>query len=131
MLDIKQAESHITNRELNIKAGAVPINIKISRRQMSFIGHCLRMPKDEPANIYALYRSEIKNTNRVGRAHKSYIAQISEYMGCKDEVVLKAEEIVRAAKDDKGVTWKRRYCESSLKEDDVLKKKSLKKGVAR
>jgi hypothetical protein len=50
ILNIKQSEAHLTNKELYIRAdNARPISAIIRERQLSFIGHCLRMPKvDRP-----------------------------------------------------------------------------------
>jgi hypothetical protein len=62
ILGIAQSESHTTNEQLYARARARPISTIIRERQLSFIGHCLRMPNDEPENIYALYqpRKQIK-----------------------------------------------------------------------
>jgi hypothetical protein len=55
MLGLRQSETHTTNEELYRLAGARPITTIIRERQLQFTEHCLRLNKDEPANIYALY----------------------------------------------------------------------------
>ena len=53
MLEVKQSEvTYITNEQLYIIAGQQPISKEIRKRQLKFIGHCLRMDPTEPANIY-------------------------------------------------------------------------------
>ena len=36
-----------------------PIRELVRERQLKFIGHCLRMDKEEPANTYTLYKPEV------------------------------------------------------------------------
>ena len=81
MLDIRQAEEHMTNSELYRKTCQIPISQTIKSRQLQFTGHCLRLEdKDEPANIYALYKSYIKSSNRRGRPHMTYRDQVFKYL---------------------------------------------------
>ena len=81
MLDIRQAEERMTNSELYRKTGQIPISQTIKSRQLQFTGHCLRLEdKDEPANIYALYKSYIKSSNRRGRPHMTYRDQVFKYL---------------------------------------------------
>jgi hypothetical protein len=72
MLGIHQSESHTTNEQLYKLADARPISDIIRERKLKFIGHCLRMPTEEPANIYALYPSHMAESHR-GRGSKSSI----------------------------------------------------------
>ena len=43
-----------------------PILEMIRERQYQITGQCLHMPKDEPANIYVIYKSKISRSNRHG-----------------------------------------------------------------
>ena len=109
MLGVNQSEDHVTNEDLYDKVESVPISIMICHCQMSFTGHCLRMNQDEPENIYMLYTSKIKNSNRRGRPKMSYIDQISTYMS-SDKKGKTVEEIRREATEANGDKWKLRYC---------------------
>ena len=60
MLGIKQAEIHMKNDQLYKKVLQRPIRDQIRERQLEFTGHCLRMNKEEPANIAILCKSEIQ-----------------------------------------------------------------------
>ena len=60
MYGISQAETHVTNTDLYHMANEHPTSETIGKRQFQFTRHCLRMPKDEPANIYVIYQSKIR-----------------------------------------------------------------------
>ncbi|CAM4558512.1 unnamed protein product [Leuciscus chuanchicus] len=77
MLGINQAESHMTNEQLYSTTGQQPIS-DTRRRQHQFIGHCLRMGNNEPAQIYVLYKSEVAS-NRRGRPRISYRDYVYRY----------------------------------------------------
>ncbi len=106
MLGIRQSEVHMTNEQLYAEAdNQRPITETIRMRQLQFTGHCLRMPIDEPANIYVLYTSNIAPTHRRGAPRKRYLDQISEYL-CSDKTIkYNAIEIAEFAKDKKN--WRR------------------------
>ena len=57
------------------------------------------MPKDEPANIYALYTSSnlATTTQRRGAPKRTYVDQISEYISLDRKIKFNADEIVRYA----------------------------------
>ena len=98
MLDIRQSDVHMTNQELYRRVGAINISSQVKARQLQFTGHCLRMPIDEPANIYALYSSRIANRRDAKTAH-SYVDQIANHL-CKDkQLKITADEITRYAQD--------------------------------
>ena len=80
MLGISQSETHMTNTELYNTVKQHPISFEIKKRQLSFVGHCLRMSEDEPARVFALYESRVKESNRQGRRPTSYLDQISNYI---------------------------------------------------
>ena len=83
MLGIRQMDEHITNTELYKRANQLPTGKIIRQRRLSFIGHCLRMDKNEPAHIYALYIPEIKDKGRKGAPRTTYketvIRDIQDY----------------------------------------------------
>jgi hypothetical protein len=96
ILNINQADAQMTNTELYRITNQRPIRDTIRERQLKFIGHCLRMNKEEPVNIYALYKSEI-GTNRRGAPRLTYLERTSRHVcGDKD---LSAKEIAELAKD--------------------------------
>ena len=98
MLGVRQSDDHMTNDELYKKSAQRPIRELIRERQLKFIGHCLRMDREEPANIYALYKSEV-GQNPVGRPRETYLDQISRYVTTDKRVKLSGEEIARKARD--------------------------------
>ena len=93
MLGIKQTETHMTNKELYKTTEQKPISSLIREHQLQFIGHCLRMPSDEPANIYALYTS----SHRSEVPSRGYLNQISAYLTSDKRTKLTAEEITKYA----------------------------------
>jgi len=98
ILGINQSDSHVTNEELYEMVRQHPISQEIRKRQLSFIGHCLRMPEDEPANIYALYESKVRNRNRIGRHPSSYHQQIARYINPDKMLKITVGEITNLAK---------------------------------
>ena len=92
----------MTNKDLYAYTGQEEISKEIRRRQLKFIGHTLRMPKNEPANIYALYKCEVKTSNRKGRPHSSYLDQISTAISGDKKIKLDAREITELAMDKEG-----------------------------
>ena len=80
MLGIFQAETHMTNTDLYHMPDEHPLSEMIRERQLQFTGHCLRMPKDELANIYVIYQSKIRQSNRHGKPGPTYLEQISKYL---------------------------------------------------
>jgi hypothetical protein len=101
MLNIRQADMHMTNTDLYRLADQRPIRETIRERQLKFIGHCLRMHKEEPANIYALYKSEI-GTNRRGAPRRTYLEQTSRHVTGDKELTV--NEVTKLAKDK--LEWK-------------------------
>ncbi len=86
ILGIRQAEDHVTNDELYRRAERGPISELIRHRQLKFLGHCLRMSDDEPANTYALYESNIGTLN-VGRPKTTYIQHITQDLQEKQRIL--------------------------------------------
>jgi hypothetical protein len=73
MLGIVQSESHTTNKQLYAMTGAEPVSTKVRQRQLQFEAHCLRMPPNEPANIYTLYSSNNTSAQNKGKPKRSYV----------------------------------------------------------
>ena len=80
-----------------------------TEKAINFIGHCLRMPPDEPVNIYALYQSKVRDCNKIGRPSTKYIEQISEYLTKEKKIKLTISEITNFAKNKD--SWKRMISE--------------------
>ena len=80
MLGICQAEIDMTNTDLYCMAGEYPISETIRECQSQFNGHCFRMPKDEPAKIYVVYQSKIRQSSHCGNPGLTYLDQISKYL---------------------------------------------------
>jgi len=106
MFGIRQSEVHMTNKELYAFTEQQETSKEIRRRQLKFIGHILRMPTNEPANTYALYKSEIKTSNRKGRPRYSYLDQISTALTGDQKLKVDAKEITKLAMDKDG--WNNR-----------------------
>ena len=98
MLGIRQSEDHIRNDELYKMCSQRPIRELVRERQLKFIGHCLRLNQEEPANIYALYKSEV-GQNPVGRPKETYLDQISRYVTADKRSKLTVDEIAKKARD--------------------------------
>ena len=106
MMGIRQSEARMTNEQLYKLAGQRPITWSIRKRQLNFIGHVIRLddpdkPPTEPANIYALYKSNFKKSSgRPGTSRKSYTDQISEHIS-GDRCIKYNEAEIRAFAGDK------------------------------
>jgi hypothetical protein len=80
MMDINQHRDHMTNVELYKLVDQLPLGEMIRIRQLTFVGHCLRMTdNEEPIKKFILYESKVKPTNRP-YARKTYLDQISFYI---------------------------------------------------
>ena len=93
MLDIKKSEANITYQELYWKTEQRPISEMIRKRQLKFIGHCLRMWKEQYSNLYDLYKSEEIRQNSVGDIE--ICDQISRHVIADQVSKLTANEIAR------------------------------------
>ena len=94
-----KAEMHMANADLYHMADEHTISEMICERQHQFTGHCVRMPKDEPVNIYVIYQSKIRQSNRCGNPGLTYLDQISKYLSTDKTVRFSAEEIANYAMD--------------------------------
>jgi hypothetical protein len=105
MLGISQSEDHMTNEQLYKLTKERPISKTIRERQLQFMGHWLRMPMDEPTNIYALYQSKLSDTHRgSGRLRRTIVDQVSTHLCPDNQVKFSASEIARYARDKSA--WK-------------------------
>ena len=88
ILNIDQSEDHTRNDQLYKLVDQPPISDTVRKRQLQFVGHCLRMDPEEPANIYALYISKIKikETVKRGRPISTYYGQIARHL-CPDKEI--------------------------------------------
>ena len=97
MLGICLAETHMTNTDLYRMADEHPVSEMIRERKLQITGHCLRMPKDEPANMHVIYQSKIRRSNRRGNPGLTYLDQISKYLSNDITVRFLSEEIANNA----------------------------------
>ena len=104
MLGVNQADARMTNAKLYKLTDSRPIAVIIRERQLQFIGHCLRMDAEEPANFYALYKGTAITTHHRGRPRESYVSQIAKHLWKDKEAKLAEIEIRKyAAKKEE---WK-------------------------
>ncbi|CAF0842441.1 unnamed protein product, partial [Brachionus calyciflorus] len=96
---LTERKTHLTNEELYEIVKQRPINKELRKRQLKFIGHCLRMAPDEPANIYALFKSKVRERNKIGRSTAQYIEQISRFLTNDNRVKLISSDITKYAID--------------------------------
>jgi hypothetical protein len=94
----------MTNEELYELTGRRPIREIIRERQLQFVGHCLRMPEDEPANIYAIYTSNVGKPKQRGKPKISYYDQIAHYL-CPDRKIKLSKDEIRKLAQTRG-EWK-------------------------
>ena len=62
---MNQSETQMTNDELYKHLKQRSVSEEIRKRQLNFIGNYLRIPQDEPANIYPLYQSKVRDCNKI------------------------------------------------------------------
>ena len=104
MLNIKRLDK-ISNEEIYTKIGITPLVHQIQRRQLKYVGHCLRKDKNELINKYVLYKPEDRLGKRgKGRARLMYPEYIGELIN--DESPPSIDDIREAAKDRK--EWRKK-----------------------
>lgn len=104
ILGIIQSESHTSNEELYELTRARPISDIIRERQLKFTGHCLRIEDDnDPAKVYALYTTQLAESDKRRRGTRSYLDQISAYLCSDRKMKFSAVKITEYAMDKK--TW--------------------------
>ena len=106
MLHINKKD-HIKNSDLYERTNTEKLYKTIIKRQLEFIGHILRLPKDEPSRLYALYeptdRLEDAKTKR-GKTKTTYATYITHIMFHKSVSSQTAKLEANAANRD---TWKK------------------------
>ena len=104
MLGLNQADARMTNAKLYKLTDSRPIADNIRENQLKFIGHCLRMDAEEPANTYGPYQGTAITTHHLGRPKESYVSQIAKHLWKDKEAELVENEIRKyAAKKEE---WK-------------------------
>ena len=99
----------VPNKEIYKIVCQKPIVEKLWLKQLTWVGHALRRPDNEPAKVFALYEPEPSlGKNKRGRKTKSYFDYISELLLPKRSNVTNAE-IMNLASDRKN--WKKHVAE--------------------
>ena len=63
-----------------------PLIKRVRLRQLTFLGHILRMPEDEPCMMYALY-TPTHGRRRAGRQKTSYLSYVQKLLGDTDDMM--------------------------------------------
>ena len=79
MLNIKRID-HVLNTTVYSMTNTVPLIHLVRHRQLKFLGHILRMSKEEPARRYALHIPTI-GKRRPGRPRTSYLNYVQRLLG--------------------------------------------------
>ena len=82
MLNIKRID-HIPNAQLYVDTNTEPLINRVRLRQLTFLGHLLRTPEQEPCMTYALY-TPTHGKRRAGRQRTSYLSYIQKLLGDTD-----------------------------------------------
>ena len=119
MLDTKKSVSRMTNDALYQLVEEEPISKTIERRQLQFVGHCIRMDADEPVNKFILYESRVLPTCRRGGDRRTYRHQISSYLlqGTGKDM-FEESKIRRMAKKENKSDWKKFHVVPAKKPPD-------------
>ena len=96
MLNIKRID-HVLNTTIYSMTNTVPLIHLVRHRQLKFLGHILRMSKEEPARRYALYIPTI-GKRRPGRPRTSYLNYVQRLLG-DNEGAMQKQQIAAFADD--------------------------------
>ena len=96
MLNIKRID-HVPNTSIYSMTDTSPLIHQVRHRQLKFLGHILRMPKEEPARRYALYVPTI-GKRKPGRPRTSYLTYVQCLLG-DSEGMMHEEQIAAIAND--------------------------------
>ena len=90
----------------------------VRHRQLKFLGHILRMSKEEPARRYALYIPTI-GKRRPGRPRTSYLNYVQRLLG-DNEGAMQEQQIAAFADDHRA--WRNLVvaCSQPMDDDDTL-----------
>ena len=98
MLNIKRID-HVLNTTVYSMTDTVPLIHLVRHRQLKFLGHILRMSKEEPARrYYALYIPTI-GKRRPGRPRTSYLNYVQRLLGDNEGAM--QEQQISAFTDDR------------------------------
>ena len=97
MLNIKRID-HVLNTTVYSMTNTVPLIHLVRHRQLKFLGHILRMSKEEPARRYALYIPTI-GKRRPGRPRTSYLNYVQRLLGDNERAM--QEQQIAAFADDR------------------------------
>ena len=89
----------------------------IRKRQLTFTGHCIRMPTDEPINCFVLYESKVRPSIGPGAQTRAYRQRFSSHL-LPGEIALEATEIWKIAVNKSA--WKKRFVLSKKKKPPDL-----------
>ena len=96
MLNIKRID-HVLNTTVYSMTNTVPLIHLVRHCQLKFLGHILRMSKEEPARRYALYIPTI-GKRRPGRPRTSYLNYAQRLLG-DNEGAMQEQQIAAFADD--------------------------------
>ena len=97
MLNIKRID-HVLNTTVYSMTNTVPLIHLVKYRQLKFLGHILRMSKEEPARRYLLYIPTI-GKSRPGRPRTSYLNYVQRLLGDYEGAM--QEQQITAFADDR------------------------------
>ena len=96
ILNIKHID-HVLNTTVYSMTNTVPLIHLVRHHQLKFLGHILRMSKEEPARRYALYIPTI-GKRRPGRPRTSYLNYVQRLLG-DNEGAMQEQQIAAFADD--------------------------------
>ena len=96
LLNIKRID-HVLNTTVYSMTNTVPLILLVRHRQLKFLGHILRMSKEEPARRYALYIPTI-GKRRPCRPRTSYLNYVQRLLG-DNEGAMQEQQIAAFADD--------------------------------
>ena len=101
MLNVKRTD-HVLNTIVYSMTNTVPLIHLVRQCHLKFLGHILRMSKEEPARSYALYIPTI-GKRRPGRPRTSYLNYVQRLLGDNEGAM--QEQQIAAFADDRRV-WR-------------------------
>ena len=97
MLGIKRLDK-VPNEEIYKVVKQIPISLKISKRQLTWVGHMLRRQTDEPIRSYSLYEpGQQMGKSKQGRPTTSYAKYVANLIN--KSTPPSVNEIERAAQN--------------------------------
>ena len=77
--------------------GQVPLCETIRECQLKLTGQCIRIPTDEPVNLFFIYETRIRSSLCPGASRTTYLNQISSHILQSDDKAFEAGEIRKMA----------------------------------